>query len=257
MKITTHTIVKNDENWIWYSLMSVKDQVSDMLVIDDASDDKTVEIIKTISDPKIKLLEKKLATPAQFTKARNDLVEKTKTDWFLLLDGDEIWNRETLRQLIVFLESQPKTILSVAMRTRNCIGDIYHFLPESAGKYEILGRKGHLTIRAYRKLPGLSWTGDYPLEKYDIDEKHLAFFEGYYWHMTHLPRTSSKSQVKGWRKIKLEKGINVSDPNDFPEVFNLTPPRIVPSPWKRRGPLAETLAKFMTPIKYLKRKYAG
>lgn len=251
MNITTHTVVKNEENWIWYSLMSVKDLVSEMLIIDDASTDKTVEVIRTIKDSKITLMEKRLTTPGDHTRARNNLVEKTKTDWFMLLDGDEIWNRETLKKFLAFLEKQPQDVFGVAMRTRNCVGDIYHYLPEDAGKYKILGREGHLTIRAYRKLPGRHWTGDYPLEKYCND--HLAFFDGFYWHMTHLPRSSSQHKVKGWRAKKMEIGIKVKNQNEFPEVFYEKRPDFVPDPWKKMSTGEKLIASVVTPIKKLRR----
>lgn len=259
MKITTHTVVKNEENWIWYSLMSVKDLVSEMFVIDDSSTDKTVEIIKTIKDPKIKLFEKKLLTPDDHTKARNELLEKTKTDWFIILDGDEVWNTETFKKLLEFLDDQPKEIYGVAMRTRNVVGDIYHYLPESTGNYRILGRKGHLTIRAYRNLAGFSWQGDYPLEAFTDKEGksvndqdgHLKFFDNFYWHMTNLQRSSSDNSVKGWRKKRLELGVKAN--KDFPEVFFLDRPSIVPDPWKKMSVTDLTKAALLTPVKRLRR----
>lgn len=251
MNITTHTVVKNEENWIWYALESVRPFVSEMLVIDDDSTDKTVEIIKSIKDPKIKLFEQKLALPADHTNARNELIGKTTTDWFLLVDGDEVWNGKTLKKFLSFLEAQPRTVQGVVMRTRNCIGDVFHYLPEDAGKYELAGHKGHLTVRAYRKLPNRKWKGNYPLEKYCND--HLTFFDGYYWHMTHLQRSSSKTMLKGWRKEKLELGIKAKSTDQFPEVFYANRPEIVPSPWNKMPISKKILAGLVTPVKKIRR----
>lgn len=242
--------------------MSVKDQVSKMLVLDDNSTDNTVNIINSISDPKIKFSISHLSTPRQHTEMRNKMLAQTKTDWFLLLDGDEIWNESTLSQFLKFLAKQPPSIYAVAMRTRNCVGDIYHYLPEDSGKYELLGRKGHLTIRAYRKLPGFHWEGEYPLEKYCDDRgmgvnnlpEHLAFFDGFYWHMTHLLRSSSNEGVKGWRKTKIEKGIQTTNLQELPEVFQKKAPTMVPSPLSKRSPLFELTAHVITPLKFLKRR---
>lgn len=260
MNITTHTIVANEDQWIWFSLMSVRDLVSEMLIIDDASTDKTVEIIKSIKDPKINLFERKLTTPADHTKARNELITKTRTDWFLILDGDEVWGQKTLQAFLKFLDGQPENIYGVAMRTRNCIGDVYHYLPEEAGKYRLLGRSGHLTIRAYRNIPGFHWEGNYPLETFvdnegisiNSQDSHLNFFDGFYWHMTHLQRSSKTDKVKGWRTKKTELGISVI--GDFPEVFYLDRPIIVPSPWKKMTLSEKVYAGFLTPVKKIKRK---
>ena len=168
--VTVQTIVKNEENWVWFSLMSVKDLVKSVIVYDDNSTDKTKEIVESIKDPKISLKPVKTNLPSDLTGFRNEMLKETKTDWFVLLDGDEVWNNTTFKGFLKFLEKQHKDIYAVALHTRNCVGDIYHYLPEEAGEYEILGRKGHLNIRAYRKLPGFHWKGEYPLESY-VDEK--------------------------------------------------------------------------------------
>jgi len=247
VKITTHTIVKNEENWIWYALKSWEKYATEMLVVDDNSTDETLKIIKSLKNFKIKIVETDLKTSKDHTAMRNKMVEETKTEWFLLLDGDEVWNQTTIEKFLDFLKKQNENIWAVAMRTRNCVGDVYHYLPEGAGNYQILGRKGHLTIRAYRKMPGLSWAGDYPLEHYGDLSGHVAFFEGFYWHMTHLARSSAKEKVKGWRSIKIEAGIPIANIKELPEVFqDHLPPK--------RSIIFEILARIITPIKVFKRK---
>ena len=44
--LTVHCIVKNEERWIWYSLMSVLEHSDKIIVYDTGSSDKTIEIIK-------------------------------------------------------------------------------------------------------------------------------------------------------------------------------------------------------------------
>ena len=46
--IWANTIVHNEENFIWFAIMSVIDWVDKMLVWDTGSTDKTVEIIEEI-----------------------------------------------------------------------------------------------------------------------------------------------------------------------------------------------------------------
>ncbi len=262
INVTTHSLVKNEENWIWFSLNSVLDKASKILVYDDNSADNTAKIISSIKSSKLVYKKVSANTPREHTNIRNEMVNETKTDWFLILDGDEVWNNKTFHNLLLFLQKQPKKIWAVATKTRNCVGDVFHYQAESAGRYEILGRKGNLSIRAYRKLPGFHWAGDYPLESWcdesglpvnKLDE-HLAFFDDYYWHMTFLPRTNSPSVTKGWRKVKLETGIAIENQSDLPEVFfSKAKPQIVADPLKKMPLWKKSLGKVILGLKNIRR----
>ena len=48
--IWVHTLVKNEEKYLWYAVMSVADFVDKVLLWDTGSSDKTVEIIKQIQN---------------------------------------------------------------------------------------------------------------------------------------------------------------------------------------------------------------
>ena len=45
-RITVHTLVKNEERWIWYALKSVLPFVDQIIVWDTGSTDKTTAIIR-------------------------------------------------------------------------------------------------------------------------------------------------------------------------------------------------------------------
>ncbi len=258
IKITTHTLVKNEENFIWFALNSVRKFATEMLVFDDNSTDKTAEILNSIRDPKLKVTRGTLTTAGDI---RNTMLKETKTDWFLLLDGDEVWNEKTLEKLLDFLEDCPRDVWGVVMRTRNCIGDVYHYQPESAGQYTLLGRKGNLNIRAYRKLPNLQWCWDYPRETYcDLRENpinnqdaHLRFFDDHYWHMTYLPRTSSTAERKHPQRLKTEWGIKIKNVSELPEVFFVDRPSMVPNPLQNRRSSYTLRASLVSPLLRLKR----
>jgi glycosyltransferase involved in cell wall biosynthesis len=51
--ITVHMVVKNEDQWIWYSIQSVLQYVDKILITDTGSTDHTVEIIKSIKSPKL------------------------------------------------------------------------------------------------------------------------------------------------------------------------------------------------------------
>ncbi len=208
---TVHTLVRNEDVFVKYALASVLPFVSDYIIYDTGSTDGTRDSLKNY-----KYETRGLQTPKSYVDLRNEMIEKTKTDWFFLLDGDEVWNKGQLENYLKFTLSQPPNILATFLQTRNCVGDIYHYRDNSSGHYEIAGKKGHLNIRAYRKT--LKWSGEYPLEKCvdTTDNNSLAFFDGFYWHMTHLKRSSSESPVMGFRKRVYDLGVK-SD--NLPEVF--------------------------------------
>lgn len=235
--LTAHVIVKNEENFIWFSLMSVLDCVDKILIFDTGSTDKTVSIIKTIGSPKIRLELKGTVSAEQLVELRNEQIRKTRTPWFLLLDGDEVWPRDSIASLKQRLGKLGEERIGVAVRNFVCVGDIYHRLPEKYGQYELLGQKGHLNIRAFRKESGYHWQGVYPLEVYcdkkgrAINEQNekLYFVDKYYWHLSFLKRSAKDTH----RKHKYFLGEKIPDDYLLPRVFFLDHPSIVPSPFKQ------------------------
>lgn len=255
MSVTVHSLVANEDQFIWFSLMSVLPFIDKILIYDTGSTDKTVEIIKSIKSEKIVFEEKGKVSPTELVKLRNEQIQKTKTDFFMILDGDEIWPKVNLEKFLTGLKNMPKEKIGVYCRTRNTIGDIYHYLPESAGNYRFQNNKGHLTMRAFRNVSGLTVDGIYPLETYkyqdrslnDWDER-LFFIDTWYLHTTHLRRSSNSQKVSGFRTRKIETGIAFKK-EEIPEVFleNLPP---------KRPFFYELAARIITPLKEIKRHYA-
>ena len=263
-RITAQMIVKNEENWIWYAIRSVLPEVEQFFIFDTASTDRTGDLIELIGSRKICFEKKGSADPQRLTELRNEMLRRTKTDWFILIDGDEVWKRKTVKGLHRFITNLDEDVHGIVMRTRNCVGDVYHYLPEEAGRYALLGRKGHLTIRVYRKLPDYAWKGIYPWESYtdkqgiSLNDKptHLRFYDGFYWHMTHLPRSSSRDKTHGFRKQKYEKGLEIESARDLPGVLRQKHPLSLFEPLRKRGRQYEFVAKIITPFKRLKRRLA-
>lgn len=263
MKLTAHMLIKNEERWVWFAIKAILPYVDSLIVFDTGSTDKTLEIIHLISQQesgkKIKVWSKPAHSRSDLVALRQEMVNLTQTDWFLLVDGDEVWPKSSLKQLIKHLERAPKEIIGAVVRTRNCVGDIYHYQLESAGKYTLKGMTGHLTIRAFRKHKNYSWAGEYPLEGYmdefrqllnDQDEK-LIFIDTHYYHLTHLKRSNdndSSQVIDRLKKYKLEIGTKAKE-KEIPQVFFESRPKIVPDPLTSYS-LAEYMAAVvLTPIK--------
>ncbi len=208
-KITTHTIVKNEQSWIKTALLFVIDQVDQMLVWDTGSTDNTVSIIKSINSPKIVFSQKGPSNRQQLVNLRNLQIKATQTPWFLILDGDEIWPKENLIQLIKAMGKADPNTIALVNKTKNCVGDLHHFVSEAKGRYHIGPWQGHLNIRAIKNLPGLVVSGQYPNEAYIYQGKklqdqpeNLEFVDTWYLHTTHLKRTGWLHSFKVIDRLK-------------------------------------------------------
>lgn len=265
IKITGHCIVKNEDRWVWFALQSVLPFCEEIFVYDTGSTDKTVSIIKSINSSKIKFEKKGLVTPERLVELRKEQLKRTKTDWFLIIDGDEVWPEQNLKKLIATANSIPKEKIALFNRVRNCVGDIYHYLPESAGRYKIGSIKGHLNIRLIRNTPGLDIKGVYPLEAYTLDNtaiqdqvERLEFVDTWLLHMSFLKRSSSdKGKVSGsfGKNKKAEKGIEFK-PRELPEIlFDKNTPFDSAIQLNKRSLGYETAAYFTDPLIKLKRLF--
>lgn len=245
--ITAHVLIKNEDRWIWYALMSIVDYVDKILIYDTGSTNKTLDIIRTINSSKIILESHPVITRKDLAVLRKQQLDRTTTPWFMLLDGDEIWPRQNLLKLLTTAAHAPKSILAFFTRTRNCVGDIYHYLPESTGKYQIKGITGHLNIRLIRKVPGLKIVGEYPLEAYtwhgtpiqDLQSK-IQFIDTWYLHTTHLPRStetwSETNVIDRLKKRKFWRPSLKMHQSELPEVLWQPRPSLVPPPIKSLWP---------------------
>lgn len=257
--ITVHCIVRNEDHFVWFALQSVLPYVDRILIYDTGSTDKTVDAIMAISDSKIVFSQKGEAPPEKLVLLRQEMVATTTTPFFLILDGDEIWPKASIQKIVETINDLPEEKIAVVCRTRNCVGDVWHFLPEDSGKYNLAGQKGNLSMRLFRNVPGLLVSGEYPLENYSYGGKplndqnnRLEFLDRWYLHATHLSRSSSAESVLGFRQKKLETGISLSK-SDLPEVLWEKRPSFVPDPLIRRSLGYEIAAGLVTPLKSLKR----
>ena len=106
--ITVHMVVKNEEQWVWFAVNSVLNFVDRIIIYDTGSTDRTLEILKSIKSSKIEFEEKGSVTPEKLVDLRNEQIKNTKTDWFMLLDGDEVWSEKSLTLLLSKIQSAPK-----------------------------------------------------------------------------------------------------------------------------------------------------
>ncbi len=258
MKICAQMIVKNEENFVWYAINSIIDYVDKVVVWDTGSSDKTVEIIKAINNPKIDFKEKGTVTPHGFAGLRNEMVKLTSADWIFILDGDEIWPKVGIEEIVSLINKYGKSKDLIVSPVKMLIGDIYHYQEEKAGRYKIKCKTGHLNVRAIRNFDGLQVKGYFGNEGYvdknnvdiqNLPDERIIFAKNSYLHASHLKR-SSKVNLK----YKYELGIPFQNDFYYPEVFFRSRPSIVPSPWKAIPTGYRARAFFETPLKKMKRR---
>lgn len=275
MQIWAHVLVKNEDCFIWYSVKSIIDHVDKVLIWDTGSTDKTKEIIKLlINDHPQKISYKELTdiTPEEFPKVRQAMLDATTSDWFMVVDGDEIWWEDSIKKVVDQIKAEGKSIESIVVPTVNLVGDIYHYQEEKAGRYNLAGKTGHYALRGVnRSIPGLAssnphgtwgWVDSKGTMIQDRSPEKVTFIVAPYLHATFLKRSSSEdanSRVpKRRRKFKVELGKRFPKNFKYPEVLYLKKPGIVPSPWEKARVAYKAKALLVTPLKMLKRRlYRG
>lgn len=270
--ITAHTLVQNEEKYIWFSVMSVIDYVDKVFIWDTGSTDKTLEIIREIEKArpgKVYFKEVGKTDPNKFTEVRQQMLKETKTDWLIIVDGDEVWWEDKIKEVVSIINDSGDSLDTIVNRYINLIGDIYHFQNDSAGQYSIDGQKGYLTIRAInRKIDGLSVGRPHGQQGFfnrdgvliqELDKKGRYFLDSFTnLHFTNLSRSNSLGDDKvPKRNMKYKYELGNQFPLDFyyPEVFFRSKPKIVESPWVVRNNKYAYRAFLETPFKILKRKF--
>lgn len=267
MKLVTHTLVKNEQRWLWFAITSVLEHVDEMLIWDTGSTDQTVDLIKHIHSPKIKFKEIGSVDPATHSKARQAMLDQTQADWLMILDGDEIWWQDSLVACKTAITTHPdkKAIISPFI---NLVGDIYHHQPPSGSHYKIAGYTGPYNLRFINaKIPGLhvgnphgkqeyKTSADVPLQ--NLPPNELQFVDAPYLHTTHLPRSKTlvgdTQTLKRGFKYRYELGSPFPHSFVYPEVVYLPRPSLVPDPFFHRS-LAYTLkSAIIKPLRFVKTK---
>ena len=97
----------NIEEYIAETIKSVLAQTYshfELLIIDDESPDRSVEICRQFNDPRIRIISQKNRGLAG---ARNTGIRHAQGEYIALLDGDDIWLPEKLASHVQHLESNP------------------------------------------------------------------------------------------------------------------------------------------------------
>jgi glycosyltransferase involved in cell wall biosynthesis len=262
-RISGNMIVKNEDQWVWYAITSILPYVDELLVTDTGSTDATLQIIRSIKSPKLKLKSKHIDTAQGITDERNEQLQNSKYDWVWIIDGDEVYPHRTAEECVKAASAAQYE--GVIVRRYDLLGDIYHRQREDVGSYHLFGQTGHLVTRLVNKgrIKGLHYEGIYPLEGWFDGEGHSTHTRNvrvwyvtshYLYHAMYLKRSSLGGNLAMFNrsKYKIEKGLLI--PDAYPEVFEINHPRVVPAQLQMRTLSYELMAALITPLKELKRR---
>lgn len=269
MKIYAHTLFKNEERWLWYSVNSVINHVDKLLLWDTGSTDRSWDIAKMIKDrykDKIDLRQYGEITSETFPKARQAMLDQTDSDWFIVVDGDEIWWKDSIQNIIREINNNDGKTEAFVMPTINAVGDIFHFQEKKAGRYNFGDLKGHYNLRAIkRNIKGLHSQGVHGVwgwadeNNKQIQERNtFKFINTPYLHTTFLARAESRAGdilvVKRAKKLKFEIGNKFPLDFYYPESLFEERPDFIPSPWETMSTYFRMRAIIETPFKKIKRR---
>ena len=262
-QVTAHVLVRNEDRFIWFAIMSVIDFVDKMIIFDTASTDKTVDIINLIINSKkeykqkIIFEEKGKSDRERIAKLRQEMIDRTETEYFMILDGDEIWWESSIKEAINILNEDTPPLL--AQRCIKCARDIRHYRDPKRDLYIFLDTEHAANIRFYSmKIPGIHCGGYYGIEGFfdkDNNEVQCGKYEikwqnGLYFHPSFLRRSSQSISdffvyrrfTKQFPRYDYEFSIDYK----YPEVFYSDAlPSMVKSPFAKETISARSLIYFI------------
>lgn len=196
-------MVKNEDYWIHYVLRDLLKVFPRVLLLDTGSTDSTVAIARTTAEHAkgelILLQDNYNNDPVRIGNGRNVMRDACPAYWMFLIDGDEIWREDKLRNI---MNREVEDAVEVIMVAGWNVQDI-------GGRLQL--RTHDLANRDGLFSPNVRWHAlDYPFEGYGLVENYLDKGRGLYlparecyaWHMRHTLRSSANWDAY-FRKQKL------------------------------------------------------
>jgi len=157
--LTVHCIIKNEEYWIWYCLKSIIPFCKRIMVWDTGSTDNTLRILQhpELYDC-IELRRLQSVDEYSHTAMRNLMIEETKTEWFCIIDGDEIWTSDLFMEIAKSMNNSAFNILIVPF---SYVFPSIGYEPNYEDEFEIANVKGAYAARVFRKKGKPKWYNSY------------------------------------------------------------------------------------------------
>jgi len=102
INLSVIVLTKNEEVNVLDCIESIP-KAAEIIVVDDYSTDRTIDVIKSLKNPNIKIYERHLDN--NFSDQRNFGLSKTKSDWVLFLDADERITKSLADEIISIINN--------------------------------------------------------------------------------------------------------------------------------------------------------
>lgn len=208
MKLSQCMIVKNEEKNIECALSWGRDIVSEQIVVDTGSTDRTVEIAQ-----KMGATVYHFPWINDFAAAKNFAIEQATGDWIAFLDADEYLEKPHAKLLAEFLAQLDTEMVEVGGKRKPC--DVISCLMvhlDAGGRSKMV----HKQTRFFRNVPHIRYQGVIHEQLVDRDGKKLVVLDvgdllkiyhtGYAW-------TGDLDMQKGDRNVKMLENLLVKDPD--------------------------------------------
>lgn len=145
-------ITKNAEELLGNCLQSVQGLVDEIVLVDDYSKDKTLEIAKKYNARIYKRHNKNLGKQKAYG------LQKAKFDWILFLDADEMISKELKKEIISLLNCSI-TKETIQQSNNRTIDDVAYYIPyqnHCFGKPVNYGGENYAMVRLFKKAHAIS-----------------------------------------------------------------------------------------------------
>lgn len=203
--ITVHCLVRNEERFVRQAIVSVLPLAQRVLVYDTGSTDATLNIVDSIQSDKIEIVRKRASSSRELSEYRNEMIERTTTEWFMLVDGDEIYPTRAISRIVDEMRAVPPTVHRINLDRRDFVGSFNFILPV----YRIgrIFRASRIRIRTDKPLRNRPWV-EPPYLRDDpsapLDQCTIQFpGDIFFFHCQYLVRSSRDNDLgalRRWRK---------------------------------------------------------
>ncbi len=167
-------ITKNEENYLEQCIDSVKDIVDEIIIVDTGSTDKTKETAKKLG---AKIFDFKWTD--DFSAARNESLKHATKDWILVLDADEVLEKNHLNKIIELIGNK-NDCAGFALEQRSYIKHFFEGALKNNSSFELVKNYPfyipHFLVRLFKNYLGIHFKHKiHELAEDTIIEKNLKY----------------------------------------------------------------------------------
>ena len=168
-EISLCMIVKNAGNFLSETLNSVKDIISEIIIVDTGSDDNTISVAKKYD---AKIFHFKWTD--DFSAARNFSISKAKGDWILVLDADEKINKKN-KEKIDKLDFENNAAFYLNFKSKINIGESFNYVTNAHPRLFKNDLNIKFSGRIHEQIIGSVKKLGKNIEPTDIEVEHFGY----------------------------------------------------------------------------------